>query len=89
MAFALACLLLPGVAAAQFDTATVLGVVVDETGARVPGATITLKNTDNGIEATTVSDTEGNYQFLNVRVGTYSVRAELQGFSTARGREGR
>jgi hypothetical protein len=83
MAFALASLLLPGVASAQFDTATVLGVVVDETGARVPGATITLKNTDNGIEATTVSDTEGNYQFLNVRVGMYSVRAELQGFSTA------
>ncbi len=33
--------------------------------------------------ATTVSDSEGNYQFLNVRIGTYSVRAELQGFSAA------
>jgi Carboxypeptidase regulatory-like domain/TonB dependent receptor-like, beta-barrel/TonB-dependent Receptor Plug Domain len=68
---------------AQFDTATVLGSVVDSSGARVPGATVTLKNADTGITATTVSDVEGNYQFLNVRVGTYSVRAELQGFSAA------
>src|SRR5262245_4634639 len=73
----------PRSAAAQFDAATVLGTVVDTTGARVPGATVSLKNADTGITATTVSDSEGNYQFLNVRIGTYSVRAELQGFSTA------
>jgi Carboxypeptidase regulatory-like domain/TonB-dependent Receptor Plug Domain/TonB dependent receptor len=80
---ALCVLLIARAAFAQFDTATVLGSVVDSTGARVPGATVTLKNADTGISATTVSDVEGNYQFLNVRVGTYSVRAELQGFSAA------
>src|SRR4029453_18249322 len=48
-----------------------------------PGATVTLKNAATGITATAVSDGEGNYQFLNVRIGTYSVRAELQGFSVA------
>ncbi|HEY6617843.1 MAG TPA: carboxypeptidase-like regulatory domain-containing protein, partial [Vicinamibacterales bacterium] len=79
----LACLVAPRIASAQFDTATVLGTVIDATGARVPGATVTLKNADTGITATTVSDGEGNYQFLNVRIGTYGIRAELQGFSAA------
>jgi hypothetical protein len=80
---ALACLLLSRPAMAQFDTATVLGTIVDASGAAVPGASITLKNVDTGITATIVTDSQGAYQFLNVRVGTYSVRAELQGFATA------
>jgi outer membrane receptor protein involved in Fe transport len=83
LALALVCLLFPRIASAQFDAATVLGAVVDATGARVPGATVTLKNADTGIVSTTITDSEGNYQFLNVRIGTYSVRAELQGFSAA------
>jgi hypothetical protein len=83
LALALVLWLIPRPAAAQFDSATVLGSVVDATGARVPGATVTIKNIETGITSTTVSDSEGNYQFLNVRVGTYTVRAELQGFSAA------
>ena len=83
LALVLACLLVPRIASAQFDAATVLGAVTDATGARVPGATVTLKNADTGIVSTTITDSEGNYQFLNVRIGTYSVRAELQGFSAA------
>jgi len=78
-----ACLLLPAAAFAQFDAATVLGTVHDSSGAIVPGATVTLKNLSTGITATGVTDEKGNYQFLNVRIGTYSVRAELQGFSAA------
>jgi hypothetical protein len=81
--FALACLLAPRVAQAQFDAATVLGTVVDATGAIVPGATVTLKNAETGITAASVTDNAGNFQFLNVRVGTYSLRAELQGFAAA------
>jgi hypothetical protein len=75
--------LLPGFAFAQFDAATVLGTVRDSSGAMVPGATVTLKNVATGITATSVTDENGNYQFLNVRIGTYNVRAELQGFSVA------
>jgi hypothetical protein len=82
-ALALACLLLPRLASAQFDAATVLGTVVDASGAVVPGATVTIKNADTGITANTVTDGQGNFQFLNVRIGTYSLRAELQGFSAA------
>ena len=68
---------------AQFDTASVLGTVRDATGAVVPGATVILKNVSTGIVANTVSDDKGDYQFQNVRIGAYTVRAELQGFSAA------
>jgi hypothetical protein len=78
-----ALLLLPAGASAQFDAATVLGTVRDSSGAVVPGATVTLKNESTGISATAVTDENGSYQFLNVRIGSYSVRAELQGFSAA------
>jgi hypothetical protein len=78
-----ALLLFPALSAAQFDAATVLGTVRDSSGAVVPGASVTLKNIATGITATAVSDEHGDYQFLNVRVGTYNVRAELQGFSVA------
>ena len=62
--------MVPRIASAQFDAATVLGAVIDATGARVPGATVTLKNADTGIVSTAVTDSEGNYKFLNVRIGT-------------------
>ena len=83
LALAVSFLLVPRLASAQFDAATVLGTVTDATGGVVPGATVTLKNTETGITAATVSDGEGRYQFLNVRIGVYSLRAELQGFSAA------
>ena len=82
-AMLVAVVLLPATARAQFDAATVLGTVRDSSGAVVPGATVTLKNVATGITATAVSDENGNYQFLNVRIGTYNARAELQGFSVA------
>jgi hypothetical protein len=77
------CLIFPSLAAAQFDTATVLGTVRDASGSHVPGVTVTLSNVNTGITATAVTTPDGSYQFLNVRVGTYVVRAELAGFSTA------
>ena len=64
-----------------------LGAIKDSSGAVVPGATVTLKNTATGITATAVTDADGNYQFLNVRIGTYTVRAELQGFSVAEAKD--
>jgi hypothetical protein len=70
-------------AAAQFDTATVLGIVTDPSGAGVPGATVTLTNIDTGVQSVAVTGATGSYQFLNVRVGTYKLQAELQGFATA------
>jgi hypothetical protein len=44
-------------------------------------------NIRTGITVSTTADSEGNYQFPNVRVGTYTVKAELQGFSTAEAKD--
>ncbi|HZS06373.1 MAG TPA: carboxypeptidase regulatory-like domain-containing protein [Blastocatellia bacterium] len=68
---------------AQFDSATVLGTIRDAAGLALPGATVTLKNVATGITATAQTDGNGDYLFPNVRIGTYRVSAELQGFSTA------
>src|SRR5688572_11112439 len=70
-------------AGAQFDTATVVGTVRDDSNAVVPGATITLTNLDTGIGTTRITDANGTYEFVTVRAGRYKIAAELQGFSTA------
>ncbi len=81
---ALALLILPAAPLfAQFDTATVVGTVKDDSGGVIPGATITLTNLETGISATRVSDENGNYEFQTVRIGRYKVTAELEGFSVA------
>jgi hypothetical protein len=76
-------LLIPAAAAAQFDTAAVLGTVRDPQGGVVPGVTMTLTNVNTGITQTAITDSDGTYQFPNVRIGTYTIKAELQGFSAA------
>jgi len=79
VAFSLVC----APAYAQFDTANVVGTVKDNTGAVVPGATVTLTNLDTGIAVTRVSDENGNFEFMTVRIGRYKVTAELEGFAVA------
>jgi hypothetical protein len=70
-------------AIAQFDTATIVGTVRDNSGGVIPGATVTLTNKATGIAVVKVTDANGNFEFMTVRVGAYKVTAELQGFSTA------
>ena len=68
---------------AQFETASVLGTVRDSSGAVVAGATVTLTNTATGISASATTDTDGNYEFFTVRIGSYLLTAEKQAFSPA------
>jgi hypothetical protein len=80
------CLLLvsaTSTAFAQFDSATVLGAVRDSNGAAISGVTVTLRNIDTGLSVTAQTDSDGDFQFTNVRIGNYRVSAEKQGFSTA------
>jgi len=64
--------------AAQTQTGTVEGKVLDDQGAVVPGATVTLTGPRGSQSA--VSDGEGLYRFVGVAPGTYAVKAELPGF---------
>jgi Carboxypeptidase regulatory-like domain/TonB-dependent Receptor Plug Domain len=68
---------------AQFDTATVVGTVKDNTGGVVPGATVTLTNLETGVTTVRVTEANGSFEFMTVRIGRYKLTAELQGFSTA------
>lgn len=67
-------------AAAQGTTSRVLGTVMDQSGAVVPGATVTLTNESTGISFTAVTTGAGTYTFEAIQIGTYSVTVELQGF---------
>jgi hypothetical protein len=64
----------------QFETAAVLGTITDSRGSSIPQATVLLWNQGTGTAQTTVTDTLGNYQFLEVRIGNYRVTAEAAGF---------
>ena len=68
---------------AQFDSATVLGTVRDASGAVVPNTTVKIKNIATGLEASAATDSDGSYQFLNVKIGVYQITAEMQGFAKA------
>jgi hypothetical protein len=68
-------------AAAQQTTGTIVGRIVDDQGAAVPGVTVTGRNTQTGFTRTDVSDAEGVYRLSALPVGTYDITAELQGFS--------
>src|SRR3954466_15806688 len=70
-------------AAAQFETASVVGTVKDASGATVPEAKVTLTNTETGVSVIRNTSSDGNYEFANVRPGTYIITAEKPGFSIA------
>jgi hypothetical protein len=64
----------------QFDSAAVLGTVRDSSGAAMGNAQLTLTNIKTGIAQSAVSDQDGNFQILNVPIGTYRLSAEAPGF---------
>ena len=70
---------IPGVCQAQGGT-KLTGAVEDPTGAIVPSAKITLINKQTANAQSTLADEEGQFLFSSVEGGTYSLRAEGEGF---------
>src|SRR2546425_11660052 len=52
--------------AAQVTTADVVGVVMDSSGGRLPGVTITARNVATGQQQTAATDSQGNFQILRL-----------------------
>jgi len=77
VAVALAC----GSAWAQ-ATATISGTVRDQSGAVLPGVTITVTQQETALVRTTVSNETGSYVLPNLPLGPYRLEATLQGFAT-------
>jgi hypothetical protein len=77
----LACLcLFPAAVAAQQETATITGIVRDESGAIVPRAAVIVTNVQTNISVRTETDDAGAYVVPSLRPGEYSVTAERSGF---------
>ncbi|HTW81994.1 MAG TPA: TonB-dependent receptor [Terracidiphilus sp.] len=66
---------------AQTTQGSVIGTVKDPRGAVVPGASVKLTNNDEGTSRTTTSNGSGDYRFLDVVPGHYSVSISAGGFA--------
>lgn len=66
------------------DLGSISGTVSDPSGAAVPGAAITVKNSKTGtVVRTTVTNEDGNYTVPALPASTYSLKAERSGFTSA------
>src|SRR5687767_3337067 len=78
-----ALLLTPASLSAQTGAASLTGIVTDQSGAAVPGATVTATNQATNVAYTVLSNEAGNYTITSLPVGSYVVKAELASFKTA------
>src|SRR5437667_6045676 len=62
---------------------SIKGVVTDPSGAPVPAATVTTKNTETGAARSASTDDEGRYQIVWLPVGQYEVEVSKPGFQDA------
>src|SRR5271168_3818645 len=74
-------LLISGFARAQNITADVLGTVTDNTGAVLPGATVTIEDLGTHETRHTTTSSAGDYTFTLLPIGTYTLRVSAPEFS--------
>ena len=67
---------------AQTFRGTILGTVIDPSGAAIPGAQVVVKNQGTGTTRTTTSGDAGTYQVPELPVGQYSVTVTKEGFES-------
>ena len=57
---------------------------MDQSGASLPGVTVTVTNKSNGASQIFVTGPEGHYRAVALQPGPYTIAAELQGFAPQR-----
>ena len=65
----------------QGNQGTIEGIVVDQSGAALPGAKLTATNDATGIRFQATSDSDGLFTFPVLPVGTYTIEVEHPGFA--------
>jgi outer membrane receptor protein involved in Fe transport len=75
------CLILGISAMAQTINGTISGTVVDQQKAAIPGATVTVTNTETGLERSSTTNESGSFRIGGLPVGTYNVRVSGSGFA--------
>ncbi len=69
---------------AQSNASDLQGVVRDQSGAVIVGATVTVRNPATNFSRDVTTNGEGYYQITNLPPGSYEVTVEASGFSKAR-----
>ncbi len=80
LALLLVALALPIGTLAQVDQGSITGTVKDTSGGSIAGAQVTLTNQDTGVTQSMTTNASGEYIFAPIKIGTYSLTAEFQGF---------
>ncbi len=75
-----AMMMAPTVMFGQADMGTIVGTVVDSSGAIVPNCAITLVNTGTDTKTSVKTDAQGSYIATPLRIGNYSIQVEAPGF---------
>lgn len=73
-------LIAPSGVYAQADMATIVGTVVDSSGAVVPNGVVTVINDGTNAKTSVKTDAQGGYIATPLRIGNYSVSVEAPGF---------
>lgn len=68
----------------QLTTATIVGIVRDQTKAVLPSVAITVRNVDTGVVRNTTTNAQGYYVVPNLIPGNYEVEASMSGFQTGK-----
>ncbi len=69
-----------GYAVAQTERGSIAGQVTDNTGAILPGTTVTLKNEATGVVQRAKTNSDGNYTFQDLNPGSYTLMVDREGF---------
>src|SRR5687767_10432919 len=69
-------------AIAQQDRGSILGVILDSSGAAIPNANVIVQNQETGARRELATDSSGLFVAAELPVGVYRVTAGFQGFKT-------
>src|SRR6185369_16802620 len=67
---------------AQVLYGSLVGTVTDSSGAALPGATVTIEQTETKLSRELTTDAAGGYHFTAVPSGTYTISVKMNGFRT-------
>lgn len=70
----------PGAGQQTVDVGSISGRVLDQSGAAVPGASVTATHQATNIVASAISDADGRFRFPYLRIGDYAITVTLVGF---------
>ena len=70
-----------GTAFSQASSSSLQGTVMDPSGSAIPGAAVVLANVESKTERTVVTGPQGEYRFLALPPGTYTLSVTAKGFA--------